>query len=226
MAIVKNAVHASRFQQNTVQRYTPLIPLSPFYPLATMPIDFNKIKSIFIVEEPRTGSPEKPEAGPKSPATSSPAAPAPSLQQAAPGEISPKFMDVLFRAMENANLPGVDYLEYRQSLKSLEKMPMDEQVRYQSAFAMAQAMGATPPKLIESATHYMDVLKGEEAKFEQALRNQLQQQVGNREEAAKNLEAIVQQKAPRLPKKWSPPSPILSPPTRRLFLKYKWTWRT
>ncbi len=168
-----------------------------------MPFDFNKIKSIFIVEEQKSATTETTTAGKNEPRPSSnsrPEAAMPNLANIESGQASTKFMDVLFRAMENANLPGVDYLEYRQSLKSLEKMPMDEQVRYQSAFAMAQAMGATPPKLIESANHYMDVLKGEEAKFEQALRNQLQQQVGNREEAAKNLENVVQQKAAQIKK--------------------------
>ena len=102
--------------------------------------------------------------------------------------------------MEKANLPGLDYLEYRQSLKSLEKMPMDEQVRYQSAFAMAQAMGATPQKLIESASHYIDVLKTEEAKFEQALKHQVTERIGNRQEMLKNLELTIQQKAEQIKK--------------------------
>ncbi|MEZ4959375.1 MAG: hypothetical protein R2830_06120 [Saprospiraceae bacterium] len=169
-----------------------------------MPFDFNKIKSIFVVDDPSAAAKDAPVANKQDSKSAPPSKPsrtaAPEMENLEPGQVSSKFVEVLFRAMENANLPGVDYLEYRQSLKSLEKMPMEEQVRYQSAFAMAQAMGATPPKLIESAQHYIDVLKGESAKFDQALRNQLQQQVGNREEAAKNLDAVIQQKAAQIKK--------------------------
>ena len=57
--------------------------------------------------------------------------------QASPGKVSSKFMEILFKAMEDNNLDGFDYLEFKQSLKSLEKMPMDEQTRFKSAFAMA-----------------------------------------------------------------------------------------
>lgn len=165
-----------------------------------MPIDFKSIKSLFIVEE-EVKDKKKEEVS-----TPSPPSPQPGtafVQESAagePGKVSAKFMEVLFSAMEKANLPGVDYLEYRTSLKSLEKMPMDEPVRYKSAFAMAQAMGATPQKLIDSATHYMDVLKTEESKFEQALQHQISDRIGNRQEMINNLELAIQQKTEQIKK--------------------------
>ena len=57
--------------------------------------------------------------------------------KASPGKVSTKFMEILFKAMEDNNLDGFDYLEFKQSLKSLEKMPMDETTRFKSAFDMA-----------------------------------------------------------------------------------------
>jgi uncharacterized coiled-coil protein SlyX len=166
-----------------------------------MPFDLKSIKSLFIVEEPTAG--KKQEEEKNSAETPTPGGSPVIVEEFAasePGKVSAKFIEVLFSAMEKANLPGVDYLEYRQSLKSLEKMPMDEQVRYQSAFAMAQAMGATPQKLIESATHYADVLKTEESKFEQALKHQIAERIGNRQEMLKNLEQTIQQKAEQIKK--------------------------
>ena len=117
-----------------------------------------------------------------------------------PGKVTGKFSKILFEALEKNNLPGVDYLEYKQSLKSLEKMPMEEKVRFQSAFAMAEAMGATPQKLIESAGHYINILKGEEAKFEQALANQQSSQIKSRQEKLQSLEATIKQKADQIKK--------------------------
>ena len=56
-------------------------------------------------------------------------------------------------------MEGFDYLEYKQSLQSLEKMNMDNQTRYQSAFAMAQTMGAKAKNLIDSAQYYLKVMQ-------------------------------------------------------------------
>jgi hypothetical protein len=162
-----------------------------------MAFDFKKIKSLFVVEEANPNAKqEAPAKKGKTPAPADPkkaATPTPAAGE--PGKVTPKFTEILFHALEKSNLPGVDYLEYRQSLLSLEKMPMEEKVRYQSAFAMAQAMGATPQKLVESAAHYVDVLKGEEAKFEQALANQEASKIQGRRQKIDMLNRAIQEKA-------------------------------
>ena len=156
-----------------------------------MAFDFKSIKSLFIIEE------EGPK-GKKASTTAKTNQPVDSKKvivkestAGQPGKVTAKFNDILFSALEKNNLPGVDYLEYRQSLQSLEKMPMEEKVRYQSAFAMAQTMGATPAKLIESAGHYINVLKGEESKFEQALANQEASKVQGRKSQIDQLDAAI-----------------------------------
>jgi hypothetical protein len=116
------------------------------------------------------------------------------------GQVTDRFVEVLLGAMEKHNLDGFDYLEYKNSLKSLEKMPMDEQTRYQSAFAMAKTMGATPDKLVAAAGHYLKVLQSEEKKFEQALVNQRKRQIGGREQQIKDLENGIKQKTAHIKK--------------------------
>ena len=73
----------------------------------------------------------------------------PSIDASSAGTERPskKFIEVLLGALDKNNLKGFDYLEFKQSLQSLAKMPMDEATKYQSAFAMAQTMGATPEKI-------------------------------------------------------------------------------
>ena len=160
---------------------------------------FKNIKSLFVVEE------EGP-AGSKSASAKK----APQVPKSAPvvaesnmgdkGKITAKFMDVLFKAMESNNLDGFDYLEYKQSLQSLTKMSMDEATRYQSAYAMAQTMGANPQKLIQSATHYIQVLQKEEQKFEAALAKQTQTQIANKQQEAKNLDQTIKAKEQQIEK--------------------------
>lgn len=159
------------------------------------------LKSLFIVEDEESKKPTKGKKQaveqPKKAGTSakSSASSVPTPATPSPGKVSSKFINILLKAMDANNLDGFDYLEFKQSLKSLEKMPMDDATRYQSAFAMAQTMGATPQKLMETAQHYLKVLANEEKKFEEALVAQRQKQIGSKESQIKKLEEIVTSKA-------------------------------
>ena len=115
-----------------------------------------------------------------------------------PGKSSPKFTNILLQAMEANNLDGFDYLEYKHSLHNLAKMPMDEQTRYQSAFAAASTMGATPAKLVKTANFYIDVLKKEEAKFAQALANQKDKQIGDKSQLIQQNDNLIKEKSKQI----------------------------
>ena len=164
---------------------------------------FKNLKSLFIEEE--EGSSKKPVSKQNRAAKNTPTAPASKAtvsesKAGRPGQVTKKFMEILLKAMEAGNLDGFDYLEYKQSLKSLEKMPMDEATRYQSAFAMAQTMGATPDKLIKTAQHYINLLSNEEKKFEDALANQTTKQIGSKRQKISKLEENVKAKAEKIKK--------------------------
>ena len=155
---------------------------------------FKKFKSLFIVEVPdaKDKSPSK-----KAP-TATPKAVPPTPKSAKPGEVSDQFLEVLFKAMERNNLEGFDYLEYKQSLQSLAKMDMDEATRYQSAYAMAQTMGADARHLVKTAQHYINVLKAEADKFESALRKQQQDRIGSKQTEMKQLDSSIAEKTKRI----------------------------
>ncbi len=168
---------------------------------------FKNIKSLFIIEEEESSKPtaeEKDKVSEKTVKQSSSASVHPTSKskththKAPTGQVRTQFTEILFKAMEQQNLDGFDYLEYKQSLRSLEKMPMDEKTRFQSAFAMAQTMGASPEKLIQTAQHYLDVLKNEENKFEKALASQKQKQIGSKESQLKKLQQVIQEKNERI----------------------------
>ncbi len=163
---------------------------------------FKKFKSVFIVED-ESGSDQNTK---QTPSTSAqhPAemtAPPPAVtrvETGGTGSISDKFVEILASALEKNNQPGFDYFEFRQALKNLAKMPMDEQTRFHSAYAMAQTMGITPEKLVESAQFYLDVLQKEQSKFNEAHAQQRARLIGNREEEVKNLEAMMENKAEQI----------------------------
>lgn len=154
---------------------------------------FKNIKSLFIIEEEEAKSkqplPQKPETtAPKTPTAT------PVMEVPVEGKVTQEFMDILFHAMEQANPQGFDYMEFKQSLQSLKKMQMDDATRYRSAFAMAQTLGTTSDKLLQSAQFYLDILKKEEQKFAQAVDNQRSKLIGNRQSEIGQLEQAIQSK--------------------------------
>jgi regulator of replication initiation timing len=152
------------------------------------------LKSLFITEDEET---EKTKTQEKTPPRVEVPKTAPVIRQSTggePGKVSAKFADVLIAAMERDNQEGFDYMEFKQSLKSLASMPMDEATRYQSALAMAKTLGATPAKLLESAAHYLNVLKIEENKFEHALVKQQEEKIGQKGTEQEQLKKVINEK--------------------------------
>ncbi len=159
---------------------------------------FEKLKSLFVIEEEEAPAQKKAAADAQGDVKSQAAQPAAGQEAFSiakstgeGGKVRNKFIEVLFGALEKNNKEGFDYLEFKQSLQSLEKMPMDEATRYQSAMAMAKSLGVQRDALIESAKHYISVLTQEELKFKQALKKQQDQKVTQREKELKALQESI-----------------------------------
>ncbi len=108
--------------------------------------------------------------------------------------VEERFLNVLYDAMSKHGKDGFDYLEYKQSLNSLSKLSMDEETRFKSAFAVAQTMGATPSFLIDAAKYYLDVLKNEEKVFEDTLKQQMQKQIGDKQNELQQIKNTIEDK--------------------------------
>ena len=84
----------------------------------------------------------------------------------------PKMMEILLQALEQNNLQGLDYLEFKQSIQATQNLQIDERTRFQSAYAMAQTMGMSYQKLVESSDYYLRVLEREQQRFYETLKQQ------------------------------------------------------
>lgn len=116
------------------------------------------------------------------------------------GHVQDKFLEVLFGALESSNQEGFDYLEFKDFLRSLANVPMEDSIRFKSAFATAQTMGATKEKILESARTYMDLLKKEEVKFQDALNGQRDKNLTSKQHDIKKLEKTIQDKQTEIEK--------------------------
>lgn len=101
-----------------------------------------------------------------------------------------RSLNSLVKALEKNNLPGFDYIEFKQAMGSLLALDMDEATAIKSAFATASTMGLTKEKLLASAAHYQKILEREQQQFGQALSKQMDQRVNAK---LKEVEKLKQQ---------------------------------
>lgn len=153
------------------------------------------IKSLFVVEDETSSQKATPKSKKQPKEQPKEIKKATFIPTAMNGKTDEKFMHILLQAIEKANQPGYDYFEFMNAIKSLGKMNMDEATKFKSAYTLAQTMGVTPDQLEKSAHYYIDILKKEEAKFQKALVNQQENNIGARNQAIKsNQNAIVEKK--------------------------------
>lgn len=155
---------------------------------------FKKIKSLFIVQDENSASDTSAPDGKANQPTSSSSPYVASTPTVSDGTPDQKFIDLLLKAIEANNMEGFDYLEYKNSLRSIVNVIPDEGMRYKSAFEMAKTMGLSKEKLIQSAEQYISILKNEDKKFKDALENQKLKQVQGRGDQLAAVEKSILEK--------------------------------
>lgn len=108
--------------------------------------------------------------------------------------VDKRSVQFLIDALNKNNLPGFDYLEFKQAIGNMKLMNMDEKTAIQSAFATASTLGLTKEKLLESAHYYQKVLSSEQGKFAQALQQQTKIQIAGKQTEINNTQAVINQK--------------------------------
>lgn len=109
------------------------------------------------------------------------------------GVVDQKIVENLLRKVGEHNLEGFDYFEYKQSLKALDKMPMDEATKYRSAYATASTMGISLQHLLDSATFYLEVLQQQDENFQKEAEQKKQKQVNQKEAEAARLKKQIEE---------------------------------
>ena len=111
-----------------------------------------------------------------------------------------RFANVLMKALEDKNLEGFDYLEFKQSVAKLQEMGMDQDTALRSAFATGTTVGLTLEKLVKTARYYTEVLQDEKSKFMNSMEKHLMsnvegkaKQTGELKKRIANYEAKIEQ---------------------------------
>jgi len=147
-----------------------------------MAFDLKKLKSLFIVEE------EKKADQPVETTTSG-------KTSVSTGQLDQQIMNTLLQAFAENNVQGFDYFEFKQSLRSLTAMNLDESTAFKSAFATAATLGITKNKLLETASFYQTVLDKEKEKFDEAMKSQNKEAIHNKKDEVVALQEQVRKKS-------------------------------
>lgn len=107
--------------------------------------------------------------------------------------IDEKSFVFLIKALERNNLPGFDYIEFKQAMQALQALQIDTTTAIRSAFATASTVGLTRDKLLETAEHYQKILMQEKAQFDQALEKQVMERIETRRTETRKLQEKIAQ---------------------------------
>jgi uncharacterized phage infection (PIP) family protein YhgE len=146
----------------------------------------HKILSFFIKEESLSGKP-------------APASPAPAGSSAAPANAAPaptgtvdaKFAEHFAGVLAKNNLPGPDYFEFRETLRSLASLGLSEDQQYQAAWASFKALGGAPDvaRLTSTANQYLAILGKDREAFGQSVEAAIAERVGGLQREQQQLQA-------------------------------------
>ena len=150
---------------------------------------FGKLASMFVdTESDRPKAPSKP---PEAPVSVAPKPVVPII----PGQPDPEMAQIIQEAIEKANLPGFDYIEFRDSLVRMAGVPMTEEQKFQAVFATAQSMGVTKQVLLDAVDHYLKVVAVQATEFESYVNGVESQQVTVKEKSVADLTTTIEGEA-------------------------------
>ena len=140
----------------------------------------DKLLGFFIKEPQDKPSPSTPAAA--TPPVAPVAPPVQVVNAAGTAEVNRKFVEHFVELLEKANLPGPDYFEYKQALKSMEGLGLSEEKQYQASWASFRAMSGgvkDTTVLTTSAGQYVSVLDRDRTSFLKDVEKAIDDRVGS-----------------------------------------------
>ncbi len=155
---------------------------------------FSKLTSMFVEVEsaPTPVQEAKPQPTPQVSTPVTPQAPAVITAPTIPGAVDEKMVNFLLQAIEESNIPGFDYIEFRNSLAAMANNPIQEDQKYIAVFSTASTMGLTKDSLLKAIDHYQGVLDSKKKDFQTQVEQMTAREVTKREDLKAAKEAEIQ----------------------------------
>ena len=93
------------------------------------------------------------------------------------GVVDNKFVEVLTGVIEENNLPGQDYFEFKQAVENMKALAMNDQQKFQTVFSVLGLQGCTKENLLISLDKYVELIQNEKKTFDTEMESQFQTNV-------------------------------------------------
>jgi len=119
-----------------------------------------------------------------------------SSTQTVRGVVDNKFVDTLTKIIEDNNLPGQDYFEFKQAIENMKAMTsMNDSQKFQTIYAVLSLQGCTKAVLLSSLDKYVSLIQSEKKSFNGEMETQYQNRVTAKlaaaESAKKEMESLT-----------------------------------
>ena len=113
----------------------------------------------------------------------------------ASGDVDTKLVELLERKINEANLPGLDYLEFLQSAEQMKQYIPDETTRLKAAFGSIQGMDPRMTKdvVLASIDTYLGVIEAERGKAKLRMEKLRKETVEDKAEELKATNLRIEQ---------------------------------
>lgn len=116
------------------------------------------------------------------------------------GVIDNKFVDQLTAIIEQNNIQGQDYFEFKQAVENMKSIAgMSDTQKFQTIYAVLSLQGCTKTVLLTSLDKYVSLIQGEKASFNKEMEAQFNGRVtaklAEAESAKKEMETITKRMA-------------------------------
>lgn len=156
------------------------------------------IGSLFFEDE--TANAPAPQPVDEQPTAEQSAAPAPTPAPPSDpvgGVFDQETFDKLMQAIIDNDMEGYDYLEFKEGIKAMQAVPLQEEDKFKAVYAAAQSMKVTTDVLVSSVDHYLKVLEAEREKFDELIQHQTDAEIVTRqakkEENEKSIETMTEE---------------------------------
>lgn len=110
------------------------------------------------------------------------------------GVFNQEIYEHLTQAIEAANLPGEDYLEFVEALNAMRNLPISETAKMQSVMATLSTKGLTVQKIEDSAKFYLQILEKEKQKYNENISGEIDKELQTNKMSLEEMEKIAEQK--------------------------------
>lgn len=109
------------------------------------------------------------------------------------GVESEQIVKMIKKVIEDNNIPGIDYFEFKQNIESMNSIAIDEKNKYLSTFTILSNQGCTKNTILSSIDTYVGLINKERENFRGELQNEYSEKVEKRQDEVAKAELQIKE---------------------------------